>query len=538
MGGHGQNAIPVLVVGGSLVGLSTAVFLALEGVPVAVVEKHPASSRHPRATGFTPRTMELFSAAGLADRIPSLVPANFRLIRARVESLAGTWYETSEWTPKKPESPAIEYSPCPGAAIPQDQLEPILREKAIELGADLKFGTELVRFEQNSERVSAVLRERGGTEYTIDAAYLVAADGSSSPVREALGISRKGRGHIRTMRSVLFRAPLEEYLEKGARQFDIRQSGFEAFLTTYSDGRWVLMFSDDVERDEGELLQAIIRSIGRSDLPVEIVTTGRWELQALVAERFSSGRVFLAGDSAHTLPPTRGGYGANTGIQDAHNLAWKLAAVLSGASAPRLLDTYQAERHPVAWLRHQQTFARPDYKAVAKGFASDEPIIDDIAMEFGQLYRSAAVLDAGSDLPVALRPDQWAGQPGTRAPHHWISKGESGERISTLDLFHRGWVLLAENEGWVPAVSLAVARTGIQLRCVRTGIDIVPADRGAFRSAFGLGDAGASLIRPDGFIAWRSVGMPADPARALTDAFGSVSCAWKSSGSTSGNSQV
>src|SRR6202035_809642 len=109
------------------------------------------------------------------------------------------------------------------------------------------------------------------------------------------------------------------------------------------DGRWLLMFSDDEERDEATLRAQVMRAIGRSDLPVEIITTGRWVLGALIAERFSSGRVFLAGDAAHTLPPARGGYGANTGIEDSFNLAWKLASVVTGVSTPRLLDTYDAE---------------------------------------------------------------------------------------------------------------------------------------------------------------------------------------------------
>jgi putative polyketide hydroxylase len=520
--GSAENTTSVLVVGGSLVGLSTAMFLASDGVPAVVIEKHSGSSKHPRALGYTPRTMELFRSVGLGDRVPQ-VPEDFRLIRARIESLAGNWYEETAWTPENRETKKIEYSPCTGAAIAQDRLEPILRDRAAELGADVRLNTELISFKQDADGATALLRERDGTESTMRAAYMVAADGADSTVREALGIERKGRGHIRTMRSVLFRAPLQEYLEKGVTQFEIDQPDLKAFLTTYNDGRWVLMFKDEVERNDEQLCQAITKAIGRSDLPIEIITTGRWELEALVAESFTSGKVFLAGDSAHTLPPTRGGYGVNTGIQDAHNLAWKLAAVLSGKSTARLLDTYHAERHPVAWLRHQQIFARPDYKAVANGIAADEPIIDDDAMEFGQLYRSTAVMGAGSDLQPALRPDQWAGQPGSRAPHLWVSKG--GQAISTLDLFQHGWVLLAHGQLWRAAVTHASERLGIDLQCACIGLDIVPPDQTAFGTAFGLGDTGASLIRPDGVIAWRSVALPADPVHALTDALGVVSSA-------------
>jgi len=509
------ESCPVLIVGGSLVGLSSALFLASQGVPVVLVERHAGSSAHPRAIGYTARTMELLRAVGLGDQVPQ-APAHFRLIRARVESLAGEWYEDSSWTPTADHSkPAIEYSPCLGAAIAQDRIEPILRQRAIDLGADVRQSTEMVSFEQDETGVNASLRRRDGSEYMLRAAYLIAADGAESPVRESLGIGRKGRGHMSTVRSVLFRAPLQRYLERGASQFQIDQPGFKAFMTTYQDGRWVLMFSDDQECSADELLQAIHRATGLPDLAVEIITTGRWELCALVAEHFSQGRVFLAGDAAHALPPTRGGWGANTGIADAHNLAWKLAAVLSGNALPALLDSYDAERRPVAWRRHQQLFARPDYQHEAKGRVVIEPIIDDDAMEFGQLYRSNAVLGAGEELPPALRPDQWRGQPGTRAPHFWVLR--DGHRISTLDLFQNGWVLLAQDAVWAEAAQRAAAQTGITLACVRIGVDIEAADDVDMLAALGIRPHGASLIRPDGYVAWRTEDAVVEPAVALVD---------------------
>lgn len=512
----------VLVVGGSLVGLSAAMFLAWHGVPTVLVERHPGSSPHPRAIGFTPRTLEIYRAVGLGAVIPQ-VPPGLRLRRIQVESLAGTWGAETPWTPETRQTSKIEYSPCTGAAIAQDRLEPILRDKAIELGADVRLDTEMTSFKQGTAGVVASLRNRDGSEYTLRADYLVAADGHRSRIREALGIGRDGRGLMRTVRSVLFRAPLDEYLRTGIAQFSIAQPGFEAFLTTYGDGRWVLFLSDDEERDEDSLRALVTKAIGRSDLEIEIVTTGRWDVSALIADRFASGRVFLAGDAAHTLPPSRGGFGANTGIDDAHNLAWKLSAVLSGASAPHLLDTYDAERRPIAWLRHQQIFAREDFKELAGPTAGDVPIIDDAAMEFGQLYRSTAVLGAGDELPPASRPEQWAGQPGTRAPHLWVTRGE--ERLSTLDLFQGGWVLLAEDERWSAAATGASARLGIKLECLRVGVDVRPDEPEAFRTAFGLETTGASLVRPDGYVAWRAVDLPADLLETLTGALGRVSSA-------------
>ena len=520
-----SDSTSVLIVGGGLAGLSAAVFLAWRGVPTVVIERHPGSSAHPRALGYTARTLELYRGVGLDSQIPQ-APGEGRPRRARVESLAGQWFKESAWTPPGPGRPKIEYSPAMATAIAQDRLEPILRDKAVELGAEIRLSAELTGLEQDADGVTASVRHRDGADYRLRADYLVAADGFRSPVRESLGIGRDGIGHLATRRSVLFSAPLDEYLEKGISQFDIDQPGLQAFLTTYRDGRWVLMFGDDVERDDDTLRELVVKAIGRSDLPIELITTGRWELSALIADRFSSGRVFLAGDAAHTLPPNRGGYGANTGIEDVHNLAWKLSSVLSGQSAPRLLDTYDAERRPIAWLRHQQIFVRADYKVLLPPTVTNAPIIDDDAMELGQLYRSAAVLGAGDELPPALRPDEWGGQPGTRAQHAWISA--DGQKLSTLDLFQRTWVLLAEDLRWAPAISAATARLGIQVKFVRIGLDARPAVPRAYQTALGLGPEGASLVRPDGYIAWRSVDWPADPTAALTNALAQASSALRS----------
>ena len=194
--------------------------------------------------------------------------------------------------------------------------------------------------------------------------------------------------------------------------------------------------------------------------------------------------------------------------------------MLSGRASPRLLATYDAERRPIAWMRHDQTFARPDYSAHARRDAVAAPIIDDSAIELGQLYRSTAVLGAGMALPPALRPDEWKGQPGTRAPHAWVTV--NGERRSTLDLFQHGWVLLAADERWRMAAGDAVKRRSIDLTCVCVGVDARSSDDDGLRAAFGIQASGASLVRPDGYVAWRSIEVPADPDGALEDALRQV----------------
>lgn len=226
---------------------------------------------------------------------------------------------------------------------------------------------------------------RKGKHYSLEASYVIAADGHKGFIRNKLGISTSGIGHLHTVRSVLFKASLDHHLEKGYRQFQIQQPGLEGFMSTFGDGRWVLIVHDDKDVTLEEQREWVLKAVRERDLDFDIIVSGRWELKGVVADTFQSGRIFLTGDAAHTLPPTRGGFGANTGIHDAHNLAWKLASVHSGKSEPKLLDTYSTERQPVGWLWHQQAFARPDYAQFVKGEAPKVDIYADSAVEFGQI---------------------------------------------------------------------------------------------------------------------------------------------------------
>lgn len=492
----------VLVIGGSLVGLSASLFLSMRGIQNIVIEKHATSSLHPRAMGFTEHTMEFFRAAGLGDIIPQTPPGT-RLRRAQVESLAGAFFEESQWTPGQNDPQREEYSPCTGAAIPQDKLEPILRRKAIELGSEIRFAHEFLSLEQDENGVTALVKDKKtDTEVEISAQYLIAADGGKSAIRDSLGIKRSGVGYLNPVRSVLFKCPdADVHLEKGIQQFEIRQPDFQAFLTTYHDSRWVLMFTDDIDRTEAQLNEAIKKSLGK-DYPFEIITQGRWDISGLIAEKYSAGRIFIAGDAAHTLPPTRGGFGANTGIDDVYNLAWKLDFVLSGKSNQKLLDTYSDERQPIGWLRHQQTFSRPDYAKFAVNKFESEKLIDDVAMELGQLLRSDAVIGAGPELSAAKNPNEWAGQAGVRAAHAWIKK--NAQRISTVDLFTGNFALITKNPAWKKEIEEISGVFNVPIDLIIVGKDVQFSDESQFEKMFGVTSSGASLVRPDGIVAWRT----------------------------------
>lgn len=524
---------PVIVIGASLVGLSAALCLCSDGVPTIVLEKHCGKSQHPRAIGFTSRTMEIYRTLGIENKDPA--PEDFKLERAHVQSLTGKWNDNSSWsdTERRPKAekpreqspqtstPKKQYSVERASAIPQDKLEPMLEALALERGADIRRQHKLISVDQDQDGVIATVTDAGGKEQKIRGSYLIAADGNRSTVRELLQIPRNGRGHMQTLSSVLFRAPLEQWT-KGVVQFDIEQPDLKVFLASYSDGRWALMFKDAVDRDESALRAAIYQAVGRSDFPLEIITTGRWELTALVADTFQSGRVFLAGDAAHTLPPNRGGYGANTGIHDVHNLAWKLAAVLSGRSSPELLNTYDAERRPIALLRHDQIFVRADYKVHLDTATPAGEKIDDDAMEFGQIYLSESIIGADESLPRAKKPDEWNGQPGTHMPHFWVLK--DGEKVPTLDLLDQGaWTLFSESDQWCEAVSYINETSSIPLTFVHVGESVQLMHGDDFQKSFAVSQSGAALVRPDGYIAWRAKEVPSNPVEMLKKVMAKVS---------------
>ncbi|KAI3549168.1 FAD binding domain-containing protein [Colletotrichum abscissum] len=575
-----QTQAPVIIIGGSLVGLASALFLSARDVPVMLFERHTSSSPHPRAIGYTSRTLELLQTVGISpDQLKvGSGPPGGKPRRVKVKSLAGEWADEQLWNnnankengagpkheTKKPGSgsggpPPQQkggkvYAPIMGTAIAQDRLEPILRKRAVELGADLRLGWKMTSWSQSTDgvRVTAVNRE-SGEEVTVGGSYIVACDGARSIFREGLRIGTTGVGHLRSLCSVMFRcAPIEKFLERGFVQFSIegREDGFEAFLVSYHDGRWALMWNaaeetiTDKEADGKDTINVghsnkmdaraqkdLIRKalgLGEDEIQdgdIELVTIGFWEMSARIAEKFAEGRVFLAGDAAHTLPPNRGGYGANTGFADAHNLAWKIAAVRSGVADEGILGTYDEERRPVALVRHDQLFARDDYKAYIRGDGGKGKkveVIDDIAMELGQIYRSRGV-DLGTEevLPDAMRPDEWKGQPGTRAPHLVVRKRD-GKEISSLELFGRGWIVLSRDGDW------KTAAVGAGCEFVHVGEDVVEVDERegeSFEETFGVGREGAVLVRPDGFVAWRVSGREDGDDEVFSEAFKRISFA-------------
>ncbi|MGW4977785.1 FAD-dependent oxidoreductase [Streptomyces mirabilis] len=535
----GQHT-PVLIVGGSLVGLSTSLFLGRLGVPHLLVERHSGTSIHPRGRGNNVRTMELFRVAGVQRRIEeaaSVLAENHGIMQT--PTLVG---DAGEWLFKEidPGGGLARFSPGAWCLCSQNDLEPVLLKSARELGGDLRFSTEMLSFEQDAQGITAQLKSRETGEHsTVRADYLVAADGPRSPIRERLAIGQSGPGDLFHNVSVTFTSrALADVV--GDRRFivcyltDPEADG--ALLPVDNKEHWV--FHAPWHPEQGETLEEftdercadhIRRAVGVADLDVQITGRAAWHAAERVAERYSDGRVFLAGDSAHEMSPT-GAFGSNTGIQDAHNLAWKLAAVLGGWAGPGLLKSYDAERRPVA----EATSARASSRSVehshpgyipapgAAGPGGKKGGILNVALAYR--YPRGAVLGADQSVPIVPDGLRLTGEPGSRAPHMWLHR--AGTRVSTLDLYERSMVLLTSSDKWHSAAKDVAQRLSVPLDAYRIGsgadAELSPASDTDWAEVHGVTEDGAVLVRPDGFVAWRSEGPSANPETALREALTAI----------------
>jgi putative polyketide hydroxylase len=520
-----KTDVPVLIVGGSLTGLSTALLLGRQGIRSIVVERHAATTVQYKFRGISPRSMEIYRGAGVEDDIRAHRTGDQKSGGiARVKNLADP---DVQWMPS-PWTATDDLTAAPSATCDQDRLEPILRAHAERLGADVRFNTELTTFEQDEQGVTARLKDRAtGAGHTVRAAYLVAADGTDSPTREALGILRRGPSELQHWMNIIFDTDLAPELQ-GRPLTACFVTDLNGTLVPRDEGRWLLAVQYVPARGERpedytpeRCRELVRRGAGQPDVKVDLVDARSWEVAGQIADRFRERRVFLVGDAAHVMPPT-GGFGGNTGIHDTHNLAWKLASVVSGAADARLLDTYDAERRPVAARTLAQALARLAawFKDLDMRLPPAEPIVPDEFVIFGYRYASSAILaeeDASGDL--FEDPHQPSGSPGTRAPHVEVER--SGKRLPIHDLFGGDFVLLAGPGGAAWQAACAAMPGEWRIRCHRITDDVLDLEN-RWTSAYGVSGKGAVLVRPDGFIAWRSKSASDDPAAALRRAMSQI----------------
>lgn len=531
----------VLIAGAGPVGLALAIELGLRSVRCIVVEQHDRVGLNPRAKLTNVRSRELLRRWGIADELrrasplPLDYPANI-VFATRLNGYTLARFEDAFYCARARNDLYSE----PGQWVPQYTLEEVLRQRAAGLpGVEIRFDCRLEKIAQDGEGVSAEVEDvKTGARSTVRAQYLVGADGARSTVRSLLGIDMQGDGALAPNLNMIFRAPaLAGMHDKGpAVMYWMVNRDLPAYFGPLDhDGLWFLIaprLPDGVDPGGLDARDVVCRSSGlRFDM--DIVRVDPWTAQRLIAERYGAGRVFLAGDACHLHPPS-GGHGMNTGIADAADLGWKLAATLQGWGGTHLLATYQIERKPL----HQRVIreAVENYELVGDRLARDrieEPGAegDQVRKEVGEIilkgklneFRSLGVVlggryqDSPAIIPDGTRPPREqvteyepSAYPGCLAPHFWMQDG-----TSLYDHFGPGFTLLAGQEAPSAEISRlqrAAAQRTVPLKVVTLADPRFPA----------LYQARFALVRPDQHVAWRGDRLPQDCLNLIDRARGSV----------------
>ena len=502
--------IPIIIVGGGITGIAAALFLSQQGVKFILIEKHPGTSIFPRARTIDVRTMELFRSLGLCEVLreggKALAPA-WGIIRGNnlVEALQNP---VGKVTPDQLQEAQQEIktlgekSPETTCRCTQDISEAIMCQAALIQDLHLRFNHRMMSFEQIGEELRVLVQNRETEEeYAITANYMIAADGANSMVRNQLKIPSSGNGPATDLLHIYFKADMEA-LVKGREfsQFLIDTPEITGFLLTINNkDTWAfhLRFHPEhgetlADYPEEKLIPILHRVLCVADLQIKILKVLPWQLRVSIANEMQAGQIFLAGDSAHTMTPYAG-KGANTGIQDVQNLAWKLAAVIKQQAGYNLLDTYQTERQPVGAF----------YATLSGELADQNGLINDTLMiskgkylmglpNYG--YQSSAVLRA-TDLPFTY----FTGEPGTRIPHLWLDELHTQ---SSIDWVKGRFTLIANNDnGWELACKQIKEQLDIEIQFITLKNQHILNDWMTLTNTM---HAEALLVRPDDFIAAKS----------------------------------
>jgi putative polyketide hydroxylase len=517
--------VPVVIVGAGAGGLATSALLAKHGVGSLLVEKRREVFIYPKARNLSFRSLEILRGLGLSDEVHAIADHVSAMVvkpalNSPDEQLAIDIDAIFAGLDKFSPEPAAQY-------CPQSRLEPILAAETRRRGGEVRYGTELSSLELDDSGATAVLRNReSGESETVRADYLVGADGVHSQIRKRLGINTSGYGALPIyVVFIYFRAPWRKFVAQlddgdGVQVknadvdgiFLVVQGDLGMFITTYLPGK-----GETADEFTPQRCREVLTEAFGERMDIDIIEVAAWQPYEQVADQFRCGRAFLVGDSAHTMPPFKAG-GANTAIQSAHNLAWKLAAVLGGTAGPELLDTYHVERHPVGRFAARQSLSGPTVALLPLGDDRPELPAEEecsmFALLIGYRYRSAAVVtgEPVADPDAVQLVDELRAQPGTRVPHAWVRDG-----VSTLDLLGPGFTVLSGDERWRGAVSSASAAMGVPVTMQCIGDE-------AWAAGTGLTPAGALLVRPDDFVGWRADELPADPEGELHQALSAILC--------------
>ena len=548
----------VLIVGAGPAGAASALFLAQNGVSALAISRHPGTADSPRAHITNQRTREVLRDAGLeaecmAEASPSEdIEHTFWLRSMAGEELARVYTWGND--PGRLSEYALG-SPSRMCDLPQTRLEPILVEGARRNGAEVRFNLELKHFTQDEDGVTAFLQDRvSGATRRVRARYLLGADGARSRVVEQLGIPLIGEHGLGSAINVYCELDLTEAVKHrhGSLYGVIAPATcpwapVAVFRMVKPWKEWLvaLMAPPGPEPEmpsQAEIEARVLELVGIPGAAMRTISISKWYINDVHAAYYSAGRVFCLGDAVHRHPPT-GGLGSNTCVQDAFNLAWKLALVLKGKAGPGLLESYNAERQPVGkqvvaranksmahnheiWMALAQSMDAPyDAEAEAALRAHIEEMYFEYhahGVEMNRNYESGAVIPDGSALTYRQEPVQFyerSTRPGGVLPHVWLGRRADSARFSTLDIAGKQHFVLLSGHGgqaWRDAAAAVARAAGIAIDVVLIGPRLDYEDvYGAWEKIREVDSAGCVLVRPDLHVAWRCPVLPADPGKEL-----------------------
>lgn len=573
--------VPVLIVGGGPAGLATSLLLSKYGIRNLLINKYRWTANSPRAHITNQRTMEVFRDAQIEEEVEKLaVPQAFMENNVWATSFAGDEIARLQaWgTAVDRKSEYEQSSPSSMCNIAQHVMEPIIANEALRAGSDMRFNHEFLDFTQDDEGVTARIQDRITNEiYLVRAQYMIGADGARSKVVEQLQLPLKGQHGLGCAVNVWLKADLRKYCEhRPGVLYWIVQPGSDywvgsgTFICVKPWDEWVMLYMYDPAQGEPDLSEeAVIKRahqvIGDESVPIEILSTSKWQINHIVAEKYGHKRVFCMGNAVHRHPPANG-LGTNTSIQDAFNLAWKLALVLKGHAGTGLLESYTQERQPVGQQivdRAMRSVENMLPIANALGFKPGQSLEDGQAaldlifgeaensqqkraelhqaiqlqnyqfncngVQIGQRYQSCAVIADQRPEPKYLQDAElyyqattWA---GARLPHAWLHD-RRGRQFSTLDLCGKGQFTLLTGHGgdaWKAAVAEISKEISCPIKVVKIGLGMDYFDTfGDWEALRDIEEQGCVLVRPDHHIAWRMQTLPQAPVAELKTALKNI----------------
>ncbi len=553
----GTPVEPVLIVGAGPIGLGAALELARCGVRSVLIERNERTSWHPKTRNFNTRTMEIARGWGreiYAELSLLDLPPNWKIPIRFLTSIVGK--QTGQIECKAFLGAGPHLSPVGSVLSSQDLIEPVMLTAVKKSGmVDVRFCHEVVEIIRGRENDATDVEIRvkdlnTGSISNLRGSALIGADGVASFVRSYLGTEMDGPKNISNHINCYFKADIEKYAYAHARPgillFVANDKAFGVFQPLDSRGRWLTQIAVPLNEWSTEFYNKercanwIRAGVGIDDLDIEVLSIGKWQMNATVGRQLVYGRILLMGDAAHTLPPT-GGLGVNTGMQGMHNGIWKLALFLRGKAGPGLVANYETERRPVArWVADQSYHNQQQVgqiSRISRGLPADhnlsaEEVItatrrygNHFGMELGTIYASPAVVVDGTEPPEVR--DSYSdyvptGRPGHRAPHVWIDV--NGARLSTIDLVRPEFSIFAGPKGdaWTKIAADVSAEYGLDTPCFIIGDQQIADVEGKFLELYGLAEDGAVLVRPDGFVALRAKALTADAASGLRNAFAQI----------------